>query len=477
MKSGIGDPKERRKLIGAKSLVLSGLAVGALSQQPAHAQYTLNTLPVSANLGNNAIQLSSTGNNQAPLPGSPTTYGLGYNQINLSNAQDLVGVAFSYSGGISQSARLQIAGGLSTGSATVTMIDTLTLTANSGLFSASTLASGNASNTASMNGATGYAATYNWTGGTSSYSANSATDTGLSPRSPSGGLSAFVGGGSLGMTLTLTDNSSETNHGSSSMSNNSAGNTAISSTLVYTYLTGSDTGGLLTNGSFELPQIEDNTANGTGWAVGTSSAATGFATTAATVNNLPGMGWTFTGGGINQNNNNGFTMTNAGTGGSDGDQAAFVQQTGNFQQTITAPKAGVYKISFVAEQRPTDDETFQVLVNGKVLNASTNAYNGNLGYINNGGTYNTSNGEIQPASSSAWNTYTLYTQTIAQNAGLDVEFLGTDLNGGDNSFYVDSVNLQYAYGSVPAPSSMLVLGSGLPLLLLRRRLRKTIKVA
>jgi hypothetical protein len=471
------EQQKPRRLLGAKSLVLSGLAVGALAQQPAQAQYTVNTLPASASLGNNTIQLVSTGNNQAPLNGgNPTTHGLGFNQINLSNAQDLIGVAFSYSGSISQSARLQVAGGASTGSATITMIDTLTLTVNSGLFSTgTTLANSQGSNTASMNGTTGYANSWSWSNvGTASYSANSATDTGLTPRSPSGGLSAFVGGGSLGMTLTLTDHSSETNHSSSSMSNDSAGNYASSSSLTYTYLTGSDTGGLLTNGSFELPHIMDTTANGTGWAVGTSVATIGFATTASSVNALPGMGWTFNGGGVNQNGNNGFTMADAGSGGSDGNQAGFVQQTGNMQQTFTAPTTGFYKISFVAEQRTADSETFQVYINGQVLSSGTNGFNGTIA----GGTgYTASSGQIQPTSSTSWNTYTLYSGQLQANTAYTVEFLGTDIYGGDNSFYVDSVHLAYAYSSVPSPSSLLVLGSGLPLMLLRRRQRKAGKAA
>jgi len=282
-----------------------------------------------------------------------------------------------------------------------------------------------------------------------------------------------VGTGNLGISLKLTDNT--TYSGSGNNTTYDAQNTSSTVSVTYTYLTGSDTGHLLTNGSFELPaQIEAATTHGAlpggGYLYGTDSAATGLTVSAAALNSVPGIGWNFQGAGIVRNGS-ALGLSNAGSGGSDGDQAAFVQDTGNMSQNFTAATKGFYKLTFVAEQQPSSTQNFEALVNGVVLNTAANGYNA----LSEAGLDN-STGIIPPISSGAWNTYTLYTQELAPGT-YSIEFLGLNMVGGDNSVFIDSVNLQYSYSSVPGPPSIVVFVSGVPLLLLRRRRRTAAKKA
>jgi hypothetical protein len=461
--------------LAAKSLLLTGLALGAASQT-AQAQYVVESTSESQSIS--AGQVAVVGGVNAGEGGSSSSALSNMAKINLPSTQDLIGVTFAYSGGISQSCRVQVAGGLNSGSATISFNDTLSLSANSGLFTVSPVTSYNLQNSGSWNGATGHSNSFNYSGNTSA-SGGSQTGTLVNPQSP--GLGGFVGTGSLGMTLNLQDNSHEYNHGSS-QSNFSASNLAGSVSLTYTYLVGSDTGGLLTNGSFELPaQIETNTVNGSiasgdNFAYGYQSASTGFSVAASTVNAIPNLGWSFNGtsGIVQSGGNSQLGLSNAGTGGSDGDQTAFIEETGDISQNVTISKAGVYKISFVAEQRPGDTQDFEVVVGGQVLDATANIYNSVL--VGSQAGYDPNSGDILPPNYNSWNTYTLYTQRLTPGSYL-VDLVGLDQAQDDDFAFIDSVNMQYGYGSVPAPSSLIVLGSGMPLLLMVRRRRKARRVA
>jgi hypothetical protein len=115
---------------------------------------------------------------------------------------------------------------------------------------------------------------------------------------------------------------------------------------------------------------------------------------------------------------NGSAFTGGNPHAPQGNQVAFLQALGSLSQSIAFP-AGTFAISFSAAQRANVQatrQTFQVLVDGTVV-----------GLFNNlaGTTYTT-----------------LTTNAIMLGAGSHtLVFQGTDLNGGDNTVFIDQVSI------------------------------------
>jgi Protein of unknown function (DUF642) len=128
-----------------------------------------------------------------------------------------------------------------------------------------------------------------------------------------------------------------------------------------------------------------------------------------------GTAWTFTGVAGVAANGSGFTAGNPGA--PQAGQVAFLQNQGSISQAVILP-AGTYAIGFSAAQRGNKPgvQTLQVLVDGAVV-----------------GTFNTVSG----------NAYTtLATSTFTVTAGTHtVTFRGTNLNGGDNTAFIDQVTV------------------------------------
>jgi hypothetical protein len=112
-------------------------------------------------------------------------------------------------------------------------------------------------------------------------------------------------------------------------------------------------------------------------------------------------------------NGSGFTAGNPGA--PQGGQVAFLQQLGAATQAIGLA-AGTYTISFAATQRGNvaSAQTFRVLIDNQVV-----------------GTFN----------SVAGTSYTTQTtSSFSVGAGLHtITFQGTNLNGGDNTIFLDRV--------------------------------------
>ena len=134
--------------------------------------------------------------------------------------------------------------------------------------------------------------------------------------------------------------------------------------------------------------------------------------------NPPGGSWTFT----PQGNKNGSgIVANGGAFGNfnapQGVQAAFVQGTGTVSQAISDFIPGInYTISFLAAERLNNAQSWNVTVNDVVI-ASFN-----------------------PGSSAT--SYLPYTATFTATAATEtVAFVGTDLAGGDNTVFIDNVQI------------------------------------
>src|SRR5205823_665569 len=100
-----------------------------------------------------------------------------------------------------------------------------------------------------------------------------------------------------------------------------------------------------------------------------------------------------------------------------GSQVAFLQGTGGMSQSVTFA-AGTYAIGFAAAQRGNAPalQTFQVLVDGKVVGTFNNFGGANYGV--------------------------LATSTFTVTAGAHtVAFRGTNLLGGDNTIFIDQVTV------------------------------------
>jgi hypothetical protein len=108
----------------------------------------------------------------------------------------------------------------------------------------------------------------------------------------------------------------------------------------------------------------------------------------------------------------------------DGEQAAFIKDTGSISQSVYLA-SGFYNISFQAAQRDQDQSSYQtieVLVDGVVVGTATPA---------------------QPPFGTTKTSYGLYeTTNFTVSAGMHtIEFLGVNPNGGDNTAFIDDVQL------------------------------------
>jgi len=135
------------------------------------------------------------------------------------------------------------------------------------------------------------------------------------------------------------------------------------------------------------------------------------------VYNPSGGIWTFAGASPNGSgliaNGSAFSNPNA----LQGTQAAFVQENGSIRQTVSGLITGTnYTISFLAAERPGNAQSWNVTVNGAVI-ASFNPESSATSYVDYTATF----------------TATAATETLA--------FVGTDLAGGDNTIFIDDVQI------------------------------------
>jgi hypothetical protein len=150
--------------------------------------------------------------------------------------------------------------------------------------------------------------------------------------------------------------------------------------------------------------------------------------------NPSGAGWTFTaqsganGSGISANNS-AFTTGNPSA--PQGFQVAFLQGTGSISQTLIGLIAGaIYQVTFAAAQRNNIygqqvGQTWQLKLDGTTI-----------------GTY------APPESATNYLTYTAsFSPTTAGNHTL--AFVGSNANGGDNTVFIDNVQLSFAPATVP----------------------------
>jgi hypothetical protein len=192
----------------------------------------------------------------------------------------------------------------------------------------------------------------------------------------------------------------------------------------------------LTNASFETPAITGTTVHGAGPS-GDYLYGTDVYSGSTTLNQVAGVGWNFTGAGI-QANGSAWGAPSA----PNGTQAAFIQQTGSVTQSVTLPYQGIYAVTFDAAQRSGNSENLSVTVGGQATSGGAS---------------------ITPASSSSYTQYTVLTPSL--NAGTyNLGFNGLNSAGGDNSAFVDAVGVQYVGANVMPEAStwvLLAMGGGL----------------
>jgi hypothetical protein len=166
-----------------------------------------------------------------------------------------------------------------------------------------------------------------------------------------------------------------------------------------------------------------------------------------------GSAWTFLGSSGISANGSGFTGGNPNA--PEGRQVAVLQSVGSFSQTVTGFAAGQYSLTFDAAQRINSagysarNQNFQVLVDGVSVGAFDPALD---------------SGSYQP--------FTTGTFTAAAGSSHTVQFVGLDTVGGDNTAFIDAVQLNST--AVPEPSSVAVfafVGIGAMGLLLKARRR------
>jgi hypothetical protein len=118
----------------------------------------------------------------------------------------------------------------------------------------------------------------------------------------------------------------------------------------------------------------------------------------------------------------------------EGSQAAFVQEDGTITQTISGFIPGTnYTLSFLAAERPGNAQSWNVTVNGAVV------------------------GNFNPGSSAT--AYVEYSTNFTATAGTEtLSFVGTDLAGGDNTIFLDDVQVTLSI----IPASPLVTMNTLP---------------
>jgi hypothetical protein len=132
--------------------------------------------------------------------------------------------------------------------------------------------------------------------------------------------------------------------------------------------------------------------------------------------NPTGSPWTFTGSAGVACNGSAFTAGNPNA--PEGSQAAFLQGTGNASQTCNLPP-GTFIISFSAAQRgnfQASAQTFQVLLDGNMIAICNNL------------------------TGTSYSAMTTSPFTIAAG-NHQLTFQGTDLNGGDNTVFLDQVGV------------------------------------
>jgi ELWxxDGT repeat protein len=132
-----------------------------------------------------------------------------------------------------------------------------------------------------------------------------------------------------------------------------------------------------------------------------------------------GTPWTFAGGAGVAGNGSGFTAGNPAA--PEGTQVAFLQGTGSFSQTVANLGAGTYRLTFQAAQRgnfQASRQDFRVLVDGQAV------------------------GTFTPAGT-AYAGFTAAAFTVGAGAHT-ISFAGLDSAGGDNTAFVDNVQLAAA---------------------------------
>jgi hypothetical protein len=128
-----------------------------------------------------------------------------------------------------------------------------------------------------------------------------------------------------------------------------------------------------------------------------------------------GSAWTFSGGAGVSGNGSGFTSGNPNA--PEGSQVAFLQETGSFSQSVNF-NAGTYDLTFSAAQRGNfgvSTQTFQVLIDGSAV------------------------GTFTPAGT-AYSTFTTSNFTVTAGTHT-ISFVGLDPNGGDNTAFIDNIQL------------------------------------
>jgi hypothetical protein len=127
-----------------------------------------------------------------------------------------------------------------------------------------------------------------------------------------------------------------------------------------------------------------------------------------------GIPWAFAGSAGISGNGSGFTAANPNA--PEGAQVAFLQGTGSFSQTVANLAAGTYQLSFQAAQRGNlQRQDFRVLVDGAVV------------------------GTFTPAGA-AYAGFTTAAFTVGAGAHT-ITFQGLDSAGGDNTAFIDNVQL------------------------------------
>ena len=132
-----------------------------------------------------------------------------------------------------------------------------------------------------------------------------------------------------------------------------------------------------------------------------------------------GSAWAFSGNSGIAANNSAFTSGNPPA--PQGTQVAFLQRTGSFSQTVAGWAAGSYVITFDAAQRgnyQASRQDFQVLVDGSVVGTFTPSGTAYQGYIT-----------------------AAFTVTAGSHT---IKFQGLDSAGGDNTAFIDNVNVDFA---------------------------------